>query len=51
MQRDEPNDAKFMAKSATRMALLGVSLSLLVIISLFIFYFLIYNSSYVKSAV
>ncbi|XP_009113676.1 glyoxysomal processing protease, glyoxysomal isoform X1 [Brassica rapa] len=29
MQRDEPNDAKFMAKSATRMALLGVSLSLL----------------------
>lgn len=30
MQRDEPNDAMFMAKSATRMALLGVSLSLLV---------------------
>lgn len=29
MQRDEPNDAMFMAKSATRMALLGVSLSLL----------------------
>ncbi|KAJ0257943.1 Glyoxysomal processing protease [Hirschfeldia incana] len=29
MQRDEPQDAMFMAKSATRMALLGVSLSLL----------------------
>ncbi|KAL0795678.1 hypothetical protein Bca101_067055 [Brassica carinata] len=29
MQRDEPHDAMFMAKSATRMALLGVSLSLL----------------------
>ncbi|CAH2034150.1 unnamed protein product [Thlaspi arvense] len=29
MQLDEPHDAKFMAKSATRMALLGVSLSLL----------------------
>ncbi|VVB10498.1 unnamed protein product [Arabis nemorensis] len=29
MQLDEPLDAKFMAKSATRMALLGVSLSLL----------------------
>ncbi|KAL1218747.1 Glyoxysomal processing protease, glyoxysomal [Cardamine amara subsp. amara] len=29
MQLDEPIDAKFLAKSATRMALLGVSLSLL----------------------
>ncbi|ESQ34025.1 hypothetical protein EUTSA_v10007180mg [Eutrema salsugineum] len=35
MQLDESHDAKFMAKSATQMALLGVSLNLLVTISLF----------------
>jgi hypothetical protein len=48
MQLDEPHNANFMAKSATRMAILGVPLSLLVNISLIflpVSFFLIYGSS------